>query len=357
MSTKKKGYVFEASISKGYFFKVAIDAIAQVMDRTTLVLTKDGIYHTNVDDKNTVLIDLELPREAFTSYSCRDRMVFSVSARCMNTAMKNIKKKNPMKLYISEKNPMKLRIMILPPQSTDVCHDKEENSVNISELVDNDNGVEPPKFTQDEEGNDVPIYKYSKMLKAGDFQKVRGNWTGSKNIITRTIRVKIQGSSFISFKSNTGVTSSNMKFGQVIKDDPNFDEDERRIYTADFTKELFSSIAKVQALGENLHFYAPNDRSYPLKVECIGENGKVIVVYIKDKQQIALESADKDREISIGDEETETPQKKPKKSPSKTTKKQVARKAVKKSPAKTAKKQAPTKRAARATKKKPRGKK
>jgi hypothetical protein len=219
--------------------------------------------------------------------------------RLLCHAIKNVKRKNPIILYIKRKNPNELGITILPPETSGSSKnfESENTKVVITRMKDFEdmNGAETdqdcgltslPEIYLDEDGNEQPVFGFPKVIASTNFQRIKNAWSSSKSVVTRCIHIKIQGSSYISFKSDSSLLNSKVNFGRLEEE-----TEDNKIYKGVFSKDLFSPLTKLQSMGKQIQFYAPLCEGFPLKIATRGDIMGTITVYIKDNNQIELEKA------------------------------------------------------------------
>ena len=297
----KKKYIFYATTSKGFCLKVAFEAIASVIKSTNIVFDETGIFHRKTDENKTILFDAQFLREDFENFYCKRPLEFCVNMRLLCHAIKNVKRKNPIVLYIKRKNPNELGITILPPEtsSNNKNFESENTKVVITVLnnfedmksaeveTDQDYGdTSLPEIYLDEDENEQPVFGFPKVILSTNFQRIKNAWSSSKSVVTRSIQVEIQGSSYISFKSDSSLLNSKVKFGRLEEE-----TEDNKIYKGEFSKDLFAPLTKLQSMGKQIQFYAPLCEGFPLKIATRGDIMGTITVYIKDNNQIELEKA------------------------------------------------------------------
>lgn len=292
MDNSKSKYLFYAITPKGFSLKVAIDTISSVIKSTNFSITEDGIFHRGADGHNKILVDVEFLRDDFQEFYCEESLEFCVNMRLLCHVIKNIKRKNPIKLFITRKNPSSLGISIYPPETQGGIRgvESETSHVVITLLNEHDDSssganaiesIELPENYIDGKGNTKNVYGHAKVIPSPDFQKVKNTWGNSKTVVTRDIKIKICGSGYIMFRSNSEVVNSSIQFGEIPPDTD--------MYTGVFDKGLLMPLIKLKDMGKQLMFYAPAANTYPLKVKIRGELLGTIVVYIKDNKCIELE--------------------------------------------------------------------
>lgn len=325
MAAKQSSYLFYAEIPKGYIFKSIIDLLAVSMQKTTFVVTNDGLYHCNVDDPKLkrILIDVEFSREKFKSFECPKSFVFSVNLKHLKTVVKNVKKKVTLIIYILAADPNKMHIYIKPAKINKKKDDKihldvkrvAKNSkttvidhVDISIVLDHI-PEDLPEYCAEVSGNKWRVYEYPKVIDSSDFLQIKKMVTPSKEL-----NVVMRGHRYISFYSSaSGLFGSQVTIG-CESDDDSEDEGEDEVecdvvagepvvgssgcpfpklekYEAQFNMRNVGPLMKLPTLSTQMQFYAPLLEGYPLKVRVDAGGIATTTIYIKDIRRIELEEA------------------------------------------------------------------
>lgn len=284
--------LFYAEAPKGYVTKVIIDVLSSPLPRGIFTFNKKGIFLRQHDPANTVLFDVELPRENFRTYKCSRPLTLSFNLKHTQKLLRNVKKKDSITLFI-DKGEDKLGIMVRPDGAGRVKSRFETNRVVFQE-------------EKNHEPLDLPDggYKYPIVIDAADFQKI-------KRLINvgKIITVKMQDDNYLSFRSDAGdVYDSELGFGELQSecdegdteqyDEAGEDDDEPktgRIYEEKFFATLFNMLVKLPGLCTHMQFYAPTTDHFPLRIKMnAGQGGTTqgtFQVYIKDQNQINYEDS------------------------------------------------------------------
>ncbi len=344
MAHTTKGKIFYAEAVKGYTLKVMIDSLAMAMSRTIFQASKKGFYHRHTDEAEHVLFDMDFPRENFRPYMCREEITFSLNLKHLQKMVRNVKKKDSIIMCISKKLPDKLALAIRPSGSTSGHNSRLETVyITITRIEETEQPRSLPEIYIDENGQEVKVYGYPKVIDASDFQKMKKMTT-----VGKVVRVEMQKNNYISFYSDNGeLYSSKLEFGEILNNpesegdneevysedeirseeistvdsevedsyeksdnvDPDgevmrsdeeieYSDEEEEIkgwYEAEFHMSIFSLLMKLPGLCTQIQFYAPKIERYPLKMRMQAGNLGPITVYIKDTQQIAYEQTQRDQ--------------------------------------------------------------
>jgi len=337
MALSSKGKLFYADAAKGYTIKVMVDVLSGALPRTTFVLGREGISTRRQDDNGHILFDVVLPREKFREYKCRRPMNVSLNLKHLQKMVRNVKKKDSMVIFIDrdKKKSGKLGLSIRPEGGAAQRTSRNETvyiAIQKEEIVQR---LDLPEIHVADDDEKIPVYGFPMVIGATDFQKIKKMTSVGKNIV-----VKMQGSNYISFYSDSEVFSSELEFGR-IEDDPESeseddfeDESEGNIsddeevtcgseseesendesdapesendesdsegsmitpkgwYEATFYTSMINLMVKLPGLCSQMQFFAPRF-GYPLKIKMDAGTGNTtlgtIQVYIKDMDMIEVE--------------------------------------------------------------------
>lgn len=208
------------------------------------------------------------------TYRCKKEYHVTLNSKHLITMLKNVKKKDSLIFFIREN---KLCITIQP--SNDLSKGKETVELSIQH---NDESILPllPEVFIDK-GKEKEVYGYPTTIKSADLQKIKKMLSTS-----RTVKVKIQGSNYISFfAGDESVMSSQISFGE-LDDSSSEDEEEtethamHEIYEESFNVSLFSPLVKLPCVADMVGFYAPLIEKFPLKIKMASGLGS-ISIFIK----------------------------------------------------------------------------
>lgn len=321
MAASSNPHLFLAETMRGYTFKVTIDSLANAMPRTKFQITKEGLFCRASDEAETILYDINFPRDHFRSYRCSNKsgILFSVNLKHLQKMVRNVKKKDSIVIFIEKNMPDRLYVAIKPSGTSSGQSSRVETLfVTINLVSDDELMLALPEVYVNEEGEEMNVYTHPKTIESSDFQKMKKMTT-----LGKLVKVSMQRGNYISFCSDNGqLYGSHLEFGEIVKelelsDDEDEKEDEKEslmeLYEAEFHMSIFSLLMKLPGLCKLMNFYAPRVPRYPLKIQMNAENLGKITIYIKDALQIAYEQNEKERkerEKMDGDEFQHKPAKK-----------------------------------------------
>lgn len=264
----KRKHIFHASTAppNGFVIKVLAENLKlQLVCDASLLLSKDGIFLCNSDNKKTTLINVGLPREYFGDYKCTEEMMISLNVRSLHTLVKNVKKKNGIVLFINEEKRNKLGIKSYS-EKDDANEKKQTAYLTITQI--RKNNTELPQG-----------YNYPRNISSVDFQNMIKQVQG---VAGKTLSVVMQDADYLSFVCDgDGVAGVEMEFGEL--------SEEKEKYEEEFYAKMFTQLIKMPGFGKQMQFYAPTEKHYPLKIRIQAGGLGFYEVYIKDKYQVDIE--------------------------------------------------------------------
>src|SRR5207253_3170831 len=112
---------FVADIPKGYVIKVMVEVFySSSTPRLQFVISDEGILIRQTDDGDTLLFNIELPRDNFLDYVYKlknKQKIISVNLIHLHDLIKNNKKKDSLTLFIEDDSTQQIGIIIKPDQN------------------------------------------------------------------------------------------------------------------------------------------------------------------------------------------------------------------------------------------------
>jgi proliferating cell nuclear antigen PCNA len=235
-------------------------------------ITATGIHLRMMDSNRRLLIDVALESKKFYHYcyeppSGQDVIHVGVNLNHLFKLLKCIKKKDSIHLFITERDPTNLGIQII---SKDKCPPITTASfIKIQNIQNLEIHLPGP-------------YHESILISTVGFSKM------CKDMITisNTVVVHVYNR-YMKFFSNIGNIYSREV---ILGDTDDLTEGEDPVYMEEFDTEIFSRIAKICGLGQNMHVLYQQD--LPLLIKSNVGNLGTIHIFIKNKSQIAHSGTD-----------------------------------------------------------------
>lgn len=258
--------IFKAKTQEAYCIKILAELLANNIKTGCFVIDEEGISLRMMDHHRTILIDLNLVSENFSSYKFNGpkKMYIGINLNHFHKMLRSIKKKDSIELFIDSKSPNDLAIKVIP---------KENNRVSTSFIkIQNVQNLDI----------DVPIgYLKPIIVSSSEFQKMSKDMTN----IGTTMKVTAKNSQ-ITFNCNAGgILKRTVQFG-----DEENDEDGNSIesteFAQDFLTEQLCRITKLSGLSPNMQIFIGKPLLFRSNVGSLGK----ISIYIKSKEQIESEN-------------------------------------------------------------------
>lgn len=269
-----EGYDFYAATPSGHTIKVLAETLNSCLSNQVCLTIKDtGIYSSSADSNETILISFELQMENFDEFRCTKPKTFSLNLKTFVNRIKTIKKKDSMILFI-KKNENRLGIRIISNSPNKSSDRTSEDFIGIQDAVVED-------YTE------IKGYQLPKVISSSDFQKVCKKLTGCQTQ-TKVFSLKIQKNNYAQFRCDTGDKDNECKdmFGSLDKLD-------KEIYENKFYISTFTQLIKMSGLSTKMQLYAPQDKTYPIKIKSPAGTIGSVEIYIKSKAQIDLDEKQK----------------------------------------------------------------
>jgi proliferating cell nuclear antigen PCNA len=254
--------IFNAKTTNGFVFKIIAELLNNNIKVACFEIDKDGIRLRMMDHNRTILIDLNLEAEKFTSYKYKssEKMYIGITSTHLNKMLKMVKKQDSIQLSIMEDSPSLLELKILP---------KDSNRITTSKIK-----------IQTVQNLDIALpenYGRPITINSGEFQKMCKGFF-SKKIIVSSKNLTINFASDVG-----GVMTRETNFGDFEEDD----EDDGDEYNDEFDAEQLNKIAKITGLNKTMRVFPKEGEPFLIKIEAgsIGE----ISIFLKSK---SLQEAD-----------------------------------------------------------------
>ena len=258
--------IFKAKSQEAYCIKILAELLANNIKTGCFVVDENGISLCMMDHHRTILIDLNLVSENFSSYkfNAPKKMYIGINLNHFHKMLRSIKKKDSIELYIDEKSPNDLAIKVIP---------KENNRVSTSFIK-----------IQNVQNLDIDLPTgYSKpiIVSSSEFQKMSKDMTN----IGTTMKVTAKNSQ-ITFNCNAGgILKRTVQFGDEENDDDGVPIESNE-YCQDFLTEQLCRITKLSGLSSNMQIFPGKPLLFRSNIGSLGK----ISIYIKSKEQIESEN-------------------------------------------------------------------
>jgi proliferating cell nuclear antigen PCNA len=96
-------------------FKNMFEALKDIFREINLIVDVDGISAQSINDTHTVLTKVDLPRDRFESYECRERMYLGLDMDHFYKIIKTISNSEILTLFVLEERRNELGIRVMNP--------------------------------------------------------------------------------------------------------------------------------------------------------------------------------------------------------------------------------------------------
>lgn len=264
--------IFKAKTTEGYSLKILAELLQNNIRTGSFVVDSDGIRLRMMDHYKTILIDLFLSSDNFTSYVFKSDQVLhlGINMTHFHKMLKNIKKKDSIQFFINDNDMTDLGIKVKPKDNnrTTTSFIKIQNIQNLD--------IELPED-----------YKKPVIVSASEFQKMCKGLSHISNI------THISAKGFlIRFSSDAGgVMKRYTEFGEADDEDEEDEDEKEEIdydYDEEFSTEQLTRITKLAALSSTMKIYRSTGNPLLFKSN-IGTLGE-ISIYVKSKNLQEIES-------------------------------------------------------------------
>lgn len=265
-------YLFKAQTKEGFYVKILSELLSGVVKHPTFTLSPEGISLRATDQKQEILLDINLPKDGFNSYKCpKENIYFVLNSAHFYKLLKPIKKKDSVMLFIDKNRPMELGISV--GQSDEGSNNRVTTFIVI-------NFVQPEIIELVEEYNE-PINVSSK-----DFQKLK-----TLHNIGNDMKVTVQQKLIKFYVNGKNLFSREISMGEIDDDEK---EDVEEPYIRTYSTNSITQLTKCAGQGGNIQIY--NHQELPMKIKMRAGNLGYLTVYIKSRE---IEQSEEENEVEL----------------------------------------------------------
>lgn len=224
--------------------KVLFESLKDLLGDVNMVFTPKGVRICEIDQYETLMVDLFLDSEKLEEYYCPQPSEIGISIPNLYKVLKTMNSNNHLTMYMTKDDPNVLEIMI----ECDDSVQKSEFTLNLME-IDNENNV---GFPEDE-------YKLVLNMTSAEFKQICQN---TKSIETKVIKITYsKGIYTFSAEGNIGSQKITHEAQNInSSEDDEADEYVNEIYEGIFNLEKLSSFTKCASITKNVKIYLENDQ-------------------------------------------------------------------------------------------------
>lgn len=227
--------------------KVLFESLKELLGDVNMVFTPEGVRICEIDDFETLMVDLFLDKEKLEDYYCPQTIEIGISIPNLYKVLKNMSGSNHLTMYMTHEDPSVLEIMINSDDSTQ----KSEYTLNLMDL-ENENNLGFP----DEE------YTLILNMNSSKFKQICQN---TKSIETKNIKITYaKGEYTFAAEGNIGRQKITHPADEMMDDGEEVDGKPKPnlsyFYEGIFNLEKLASFTKCASITKKVKLYFENDQ-------------------------------------------------------------------------------------------------
>ena len=267
--TEPVNYLFRAKTkeSDAFVIKVLGELISNVVKWAPFTVNEKGISLNQRDERNEQWIEVFLNKENFHVFKCDQPINFLVNSMTFYKMLKTIKKKDTINIFITADDPLRLGITV--EQAT------EKNKVTTYIKI----SYNRPEDIQ--LGNDMMSYAKPLIISSKEFQKMK-----ILHAISKEIKL-FSNNGELKFLCDAGEIYSR----ELIINTEDDDETDSlpNNYEQTYNTQCITQLTKCAGQsGNTVHLFI--QRELPLKIRMRSGNLGEMIIYIKSKEMLELET-------------------------------------------------------------------
>ena len=267
--TEPVNYLFRAKTkeSDAFVIKVLGELISNVVKWAPFTVNEKGISLNQRDERNEQWIEVLLNKENFHVFKCEQPINFLVNSMTFYKMLKTIKKKDTINIFITADDPLRLGITV--EQAT------EKNKVTTYIKI----SYNRPEDIQ--LGNDMTSYAKPLIISSKEFQKMK-----ILHAISKEIKL-FSNNGELKFLCDAGEIYSR----ELIINTEDDDETDSlpNNYEQTYNTQCITQLTKCAGQsGNTVHLFI--QRELPLKIRMRAGNLGEMIIYIKSKEMLELET-------------------------------------------------------------------
>ena len=267
--TEPVNYLFRAKTkeSDAFVIKVLGELISNVVKWAPFTVNEKGISLNQRDERNEQWIDVFLNKENFHVFKCEQPINFLVNSMTFYKMLKTIKKKDTINIFITADDPLRLGITV--EQAT------EKNKVTTYIKI----SYNRPEDIQ--LGNELLSYSKPLIISSKEFQKMK-----ILHAISKEIKL-FSNNGELKFLCDAGEIYSRELI--INTDDDDETDSLPNNYEQTYNTQCITQLTKCAGQsGNTVHLFI--QRELPLKIRMRAGNLGEMIIYIKSKEMLELET-------------------------------------------------------------------
>ena len=276
--TEPVNYLFRAKTkeSDAFVIKVLGELISNVVKWAPFTVNEKGISLNQRDERNEQWIEVFLNKENFHVFKCDQPINFLVNSMTFYKMLKTIKKKDTINIFITADDPLRLGITV--EQAT------EKNKVTTYIKI----SYNRPEDIQ--LGNDIMSYTKPLIISSKEFQKMK-----ILHAISKEIKL-FSNNGELKFLCDAGEIYSR----ELIINTEDDDETDGlpNNYEQTYNTQCITQLTKCAGQsGNTVHLFI--QRELPLKIRMRAGNLGEMIIYIKSKEMLELETEEENEKNNL----------------------------------------------------------
>ena len=276
--TEPVNYLFRAKTkeSDAFVIKVLGELISNVVKWAPFTVNEKGISLNQRDERNEQWIEVFLNKENFHVFKCDQPINFLVNSMTFYKMLKTIKKKDTINIFITADDPLRLGITV--EQAT------EKNKVTTYIKI----SYNRPEDIQ--LGNEMLSYTKPLIISSKEFQKMK-----ILHAISKEIKL-FSNNGELKFLCDAGEIYSR----ELIINTEDDDETDSlpNNYEQTYNTQCITQLTKCAGQsGNTVHLFI--QRELPLKIRMRAGNLGEMVIYIKSKEMLELETEEENEKNNL----------------------------------------------------------
>ena len=276
--TEPVNYLFRAKTkeSDAFVIKVLGELISNVVKWAPFTVNEKGISLNQRDERNEQWIEVLLNKENFHVFKCDQPINFLVNSMTFYKMLKTIKKKDTINIFITADDPLRLGITV--EQAT------EKNKVTTYIKI----SYNRPEDIQ--LGNDIMSYTKPLIISSKEFQKMK-----ILHAISKEIKL-FSNNGELKFLCDAGEIYSR----ELIINTEDDDETDSlpNNYEQTYNTHCITQLTKCAGQsGNTVHLFI--QRELPLKIRMRTGNLGEMIIYIKSKEMLELETEEENEKNNL----------------------------------------------------------
>ena len=276
--TEPVNYLFRAKTkeSDAFVIKVLGELISNVVKWAPFTVNEKGISLNQRDERNEQWIEVLLNKENFHVFKCDQPINFLVNSMTFYKMLKTIKKKDTINIFITADDPLRLGITV--EQAT------EKNKVTTYIKI----SYNRPEDIQ--LGNDMMSYTKPLIISSREFQKMK-----ILHAISKEIKL-FSNNGELKFLCDAGEIYSR----ELIINTEDDDETDSlpNNYEQTYNTQCITQLTKCAGQsGNTVHLFI--QRELPLKIRMRAGNLGEMIIYIKSKEMLELETEEENEKNNL----------------------------------------------------------